>query len=99
MSFNPRTDSSSPPGHQDLDASLAAPAQVDQVGGTLFGMRAFLVRHQWICVLGCFLSALANLICIYASPKVIDYSFGLLGFLWGVIVAVPLVRDFFRGRA
>ncbi|CAB5696639.1 hypothetical protein [Comamonas aquatica] len=34
MSFNPRTDSSSPPGHQDLDASLAAPAQVDQVGGT-----------------------------------------------------------------
>lgn len=24
----------SPPGHQDLDASLAAPAQVDQVGGT-----------------------------------------------------------------
>lgn len=34
MSFTPRTDSSSPPGHQDLDASLAAPAQVDQVGGT-----------------------------------------------------------------
>ena len=30
----PRTDSSSPPGHQDLGASLAAPAQVDQVGGT-----------------------------------------------------------------
>ncbi|MDH0494708.1 hypothetical protein [Comamonas aquatica] len=26
---------SSPPGHQDLDASLAAPAQVDQVGGTI----------------------------------------------------------------
>lgn len=25
---------SPPPGHQDLDASLAAPAQVDQVGGT-----------------------------------------------------------------
>lgn len=24
----------SPPGHQDLDACLAAPAQVDQVGGT-----------------------------------------------------------------
>lgn len=34
MSFNPRTDSSSPPGHQDLVDSLAAPAQVDQVGGT-----------------------------------------------------------------
>lgn len=34
MSFTPRTDSSSPPGHQDLVDSLAAPAQVDQVGGT-----------------------------------------------------------------
>ena len=28
------TPSSSPPGQQDLGASLAAPAQVDQVGGT-----------------------------------------------------------------
>jgi hypothetical protein len=34
MSFTPHTDSSSPPGHQDLVDSLAAPAQVDQVGGT-----------------------------------------------------------------
>ena len=32
----PRTDSSSPPGHQDLGASLAAPAPVDQVGGTSY---------------------------------------------------------------
>lgn len=34
MSHTPNTPISSPPGHQDLDASLAAPAQVDQVGGT-----------------------------------------------------------------
>lgn len=34
MSLTPNTPISSPPGHQDLDASLAAPAQVDQVGGT-----------------------------------------------------------------
>ena len=36
MSHTPNTPISSPPGHQDLDACLAAPAQVDQVGGTIF---------------------------------------------------------------
>lgn len=30
----PRTESSSPPGHQDQSARLAASAPVDQVGGT-----------------------------------------------------------------
>lgn len=35
MSSTPRTDFRSPPGHQDLDACLAAPAQVDQVGDTI----------------------------------------------------------------
>lgn len=34
MSLTPNTPISPLPGHQDLDASLAAPAQVDQVGGT-----------------------------------------------------------------
>ena len=34
MSHTPNTPISSPPGHQDLDACLAAPAQVDQVGDT-----------------------------------------------------------------
>lgn len=34
MSHTPNTPISSPPGHQDLDACLAALAQVDQVGGT-----------------------------------------------------------------
>jgi len=47
MSFNPCTDSSSPPGHQDLDASLAAPAQVDQVGGTLTPERIAEFRAAW----------------------------------------------------
>lgn len=99
MSDNTPASSSPSPAPTSPSESVAAPAEVGQVGGTLFRMRAFLVRHQWICVLGCFFSSLANLICIYASPKVIDYSFGLLGFLCGVIVAVPLVRDFYRGRA
>lgn len=47
MSFNPRTDSSPPPGHQDLDASLAAPAQVDQVGGTTWVFEC--IDCHWQC--------------------------------------------------
>ena len=59
-------------------------------------MRAFLVRHQWLFVLGCFLSAVANLVCIYFSPKVIDFSFSIIAFMWGVILAMSLVRSFYK---
>lgn len=51
MSHTPNTPISSPPGHQDLDASLAAPAQVDQVGGTIAAL--FVRRCNHYLSLGC----------------------------------------------
>lgn len=51
MSHTPNTPISSPPGHQDLDASLAAPAQVDQVGGTSFDRARWLLALRIIRVL------------------------------------------------
>lgn len=43
----PRTESSSPPGHQDQSARLAASAPVDQVGGTLTPERIAEFRAAW----------------------------------------------------
>lgn len=59
-------------------------------------MRAFLIRHQWLFIAGNVAAVVANLICIYASPKAIDYSFGVIGFLWGAIFALLGARELYR---
>lgn len=41
----PRTESSSPPGHQDQSARLAASAPVDQVGGTSLDLKKLRRYH------------------------------------------------------
>lgn len=60
-------------------------------------MRAFLIRHQWLFIAGNVAAIVANLICIYASPKAIDYSYSVLGFLWGMIFGLGIAREMYRG--
>ena len=60
-------------------------------------MREFLARYCWLAALLCLFCAVANILCIYFSPKVIDYSYAFLAFMWGMILAIPLVQSFYKG--
>ena len=71
MSHTPNTPISSPPGHQDLDASLAAPAQVDQVGGTSFD------RARWLLAL-----RILRVLKDFGIASLYGFVFGLGLFVW-----------------
>ena len=59
------------PGHQDLDASLAAPAQVDQVGGTSFD------RARWLLAL-----RILRVLKEFGIASLYGFVFGLAVFAW-----------------
>lgn len=60
-------------------------------------MRAFLIRHQWLFIAGNVAAVVANLICIYASPKAIEYSYSVLGFCWGMLFGYFVAREILSG--